>query len=194
MKKFVYGICLALAVAFVAPSQAQSPKIQPYFYENAVGEWGVQGHNKTEGTADACVIHKIWEDGSKFILVFDLESGEIFSMMHYTKWNLKERKKPVAGAMHVRKDKKRVAGGKAEYIYGDKNTVIMPGINPRNFFSALRQGDELELDVPKELAQTGVFIPLKDFELALIQVAECMLAHEKMKDPNILPQIRKRDI
>jgi hypothetical protein len=152
------------------------PKEAHQFYSKVIGDWNLEGVGPSENLNAACSMAIKWQDGSFFVLIFDLADGEVYALINYTKWKFKVKTETTHKAkFHSVKNKERVKTGNGEIHIMSTSGVSIRGLVPRVVFPNLRGMDALDIEIPKELG-VGISIPMTEFEKSLEGIIECFKA------------------
>lgn len=162
MKNLIFSAIAAITIPFAAHAD---------FYNAQSGNWVVYGAEGGEGQNPACVVERMWDDGSEFQLTYDLMSDELYIWLVNRQWAiLQPMDRPET--LYMQAVGSNPTDGNLTYYAVTSNTIVVPDIEPRTFLEAFASQSELQIYMPYGLQ--NAFIDLNGTRLATNLFAECI--------------------
>lgn len=171
------SLVLAILAAFALPLYAQQP-----FFNSRADNWIVIGLPSRGDKNAVCGAEYAFKDGSTFTLYSDLIDGELYLTVHNTRWSIGDKPGSKANLrMNFYDRSGNVNGGTAEFILIDKNTVVVPGLNPKVFIRDFVNKNKLELIMPGTIDNAE--ITLEGSSKAIDLLVQCVNSAGKQEPP-----------
>lgn len=187
LKRITFPLFIMVILAsFSLPLFAQQP-----FFRQQAGNWLIAGFPSTNGKNAFCGAEYEFGDGSRFTVYSDLIDGELYLGLHNTRWNIGDEPNSrnqlrinfIARNGHIK-------GGTADFILLNKNTIVIPGVNPKAFLPDFMDREKLELVMPGTI--TNAEIPLGNSTRAIELLIKCVDAGGTQAPPT--QQKKKKEV
>jgi hypothetical protein len=161
------------------------------FYQKETDKfWAVFGGADADTGQVTCYGRATKKDGSFIQIHRSLVDGEVWAFVHDTEWEIQG---PDQGSLrwnffNGRKDG-LIAGANFDYVLKDKNTILIPRIEPKNFSEALWNSRYFTLVMPGNVANLSLSFESKGGSM-LTSLAECVKQNEK-KYKTFKPSLEK---
>ena len=165
------------------------------FYEDAVGYWSIWGHpgNKEENLNKACIVSAKWDDGSNFLLIQDLDDGELFIEMTNNEWNIEGPYGDEAGQLELTLNMykgQKVINNTAYFHLLDKNTIQIRGIDYKKFLPDFMGMSKAVFIMPGTIQNAEIY--LENSAKAIESMTKCMDAGDHVQTPPPLDKFEKK--
>lgn len=172
MKNILLSTALSLAL-LVTPALAEN---EIFFDGGQSGSWSVFGNAGNKDQNAACVAEVTWEDGSKFQLIKDLQSGEVYIWFQNMEWNIADAPGDYKFRMNIVDDRNNLIGGEMTYTLINKNTLAIRGIDAETFIPPFMTMAEIRFVMPGDIQ--NAYVPLNGSSGAVDKLLACMDAFE----------------
>lgn len=173
MKKTLAGVVGAIGLMLSSTSIAQSQN----FYYNEMQHWIVEGVPNNKQINASCYTQTRWSDGSRFQLIKNLVTGELYIWVQAMFWNISDQPGSTAVARVNTHGKSGVIGGDLTFLILNKNTIVIPEIQADGFIQAFMTQNEMHIIMPGTVE--NFVLSLKGSTKAIQSLSECVEASKK---------------
>lgn len=173
MKKTVVGIVSALTLFWSTNSIAQSQN----FYYKEMNHWIVEGVPNTKENNASCYTETRWSDGSRFQLIKNLVTGELYIWVQSMSWNMSDDPGSTFVARVNTHGRNGVIGGDLTYMVINKNTIVIPQIQADGFIQPFMSQNEMHIIMPGTVQNFA--LSLKGSTTAIQSMSDCIDASKR---------------